>query len=172
MTTEMFSEVSEKSRKLMDQTAKLNQMVVEKFEKAADLQMQALRSYADLAMRQAREASSIRDVDSLKSFAESQSEAFREVGERLTSDWRAMQDLASEMREDLQGLFRETGPESAQPDGKAPAPAPKAATPAARPAPKKPARPAAKKQPPKSKATAAKPVSAGTASKSDTTTAS
>lgn len=150
MTKELLTDLSDKSRKLFEQAGKINQLMMSNVEKAADVQMQALRAYTDLALRQARQLGDIRDVDGLKSFIDGQTNVVKEVSDRMSENWQSMQDLATQMREDFQALFAEAKPE----------PVKAAAKPAAKPKPKAAAKkPAAKKTVAK-KAPVAKPDAA------------
>ena len=82
--------------------------------------MQALRAYTDLALRQARQLGDIRDADGLKAFINGQSDVVREVSDRMAEDWQSMQELATKLREDFQGLIVETKPEAAKPSRRVP----------------------------------------------------
>lgn len=152
MTKEMLTDISDKSRKLFEQAGKINQLMMSNVEKAADVQMQALRAYTDLALRQAKQLGDIRDVDGLKAFIDGQTDVVKEVSERMSENWQSMQDLAAHMREDFQALFADAKPETAK---AAPATAAKPAA-KAKAAPKKPAA----KKPVAKKAPAAKPDTA------------
>ncbi|WP_097461585.1 phasin family protein [Mangrovitalea sediminis] len=149
MTKELLSDLSDKSRKLFEQAGKLNQLMMTNVEKAADVQMQALRAYTDLALRQARQLGDIRDAEGLKAFINGQSDVVREVSDRMAEDWQSMQELATKLREDFQGLIVEAKPEAAKPAAAKPAAKPKAKAAPKKPAAKKPAtkKPVAKAAP-------------------------
>lgn len=107
MTNEMF-----------EKATRLNETLIEQFGKAAEMQMDAFRRYADVATEQAKKVSEVRDLDGLKSVTGDQAETLKSLSEQFTADWKAWQDYFSEAREQIQQVFD----------------APKAETPKAKPA--------------------------------------
>ena len=79
--------------------SRFNQIILEQFGKAAELQMNAFQRYSVMALTQAKKASEVRDVDGLKNLSSRQSEILKRVNEQLAADMKAWQDYSNEARE-------------------------------------------------------------------------
>ena len=62
---------------LFEKATRLNETLVEQFGKAAEMQMNAFRRYADVTMEQAKKVSEVRDLEGLKSLTGDQAETLK-----------------------------------------------------------------------------------------------
>nr|BBJ03657.1 hypothetical protein YBY_15050 [Marinobacter nauticus] len=113
------------STDLFEKANRLNQTLFAQFSKATEMQMEAFRRYADVAMDQARKVSEVRDLDRLKQVTSEQAETLKSLSEQFTSDWKAWQDYLTETREQVQKVFEAETPETAKDTAKEKAPAQK-----------------------------------------------
>lgn len=97
---------------LFEKTNRLNETLLEQFSRASEMQMNALRGYADVAMEQAKKVSEVRDLDGLKTVAADQAESLKSLSEQFTADWKAWQDYFNESREQIQQAFESTANEA------------------------------------------------------------
>jgi hypothetical protein len=59
---------------MFDKATRLNQALFEQFSKAAEMQMNAFRRYADVTMEQAKKVSEVRSIEDLKTVTSDQAE--------------------------------------------------------------------------------------------------
>ncbi|MBR9870161.1 MAG: phasin family protein [Gammaproteobacteria bacterium] len=90
---------------LLEKASRLNETLINQFGKAAEIQMETLRRYADVAMDQAQQATEVRNLDDLKTLAANQAETLKSLNDQFTSDWKAWQNYFSETRERMQRIF-------------------------------------------------------------------
>ena len=83
---------------LFEKATRLNETLFEQFGKAAEMQMNACRRYADVTMEQA--------------------ETLKSLSEQFTADWKAWQDYFNESREQIQKVFEKAPEASAKPGPK------------------------------------------------------
>jgi len=102
------------STDLFEKANRLNQTLFAQFSKATEMQMEAFRRYADVAMDQARKVSEVRDLDGLKQVTSEQAETLKSLSEQFTNDWKAWQDYLTETREQVQKVFDAEAPEPAK----------------------------------------------------------
>nr|WP_284709266.1 phasin family protein [Marinobacter sediminum] len=99
---------------MLEKANRLNETLFQQFSKAAEMQMNAFRRYADVAMGQARKVSEVRDLDSLKALTGDQAETLKSLSEQFTSDWKAWQDYLTETRDQVQKVLRDAPSESTE----------------------------------------------------------
>lgn len=93
------------NNELLEKATRLNETLFSQFSKAAEMQMEALRRYTDVAMDQAKKVAEVRDLDGLKSLTADQAETLKSLSEQFTSDWKAWQDYFADTREQVQKVF-------------------------------------------------------------------
>ena len=97
---------------LLKKASRLNETLINQFGKAAEMHMEALRRYADVAMDQAQQAAEVRNLDDLKTLTTHQAETLKSLNDQLTNDWKAWQNYFSETRERVQSAFETETSES------------------------------------------------------------
>jgi len=88
-------------------------------EKLMEAQLEAVRTYSDIAMQQARAALDIKDTQSLQQYAEQQQTVARNLGERVKNDAEksaAMnQEFANDIRELVESSVKAAAETATQP---------------------------------------------------------
>lgn len=101
MTDNLFSDFNERSRDIMERASQFNETLFHQLARAAEIQMEAMRRYTDIASEQSRKLAEARNLEDLRKLSEGQAEAFREISEQVSSDWQAWQDYLFEARAQL-----------------------------------------------------------------------
>ncbi len=101
MTNDLFSGFNDRSKDFMERASQFNETLFQQFSRAAEMQMEALHRYTDIASQQARKLAEVRNLEDLKELSQGQAEALKEVSEQVSSDWQAWQDYFAEARNQL-----------------------------------------------------------------------
>lgn len=101
MPNDLFSGFNDRSKGFMDRASQFNETLFHQFARAAEMQMEALHRYTDIASEQARKLTEVRDLDDFKALSAGQAEALKEMSEQVSRDWQAWQDYFSEARDQL-----------------------------------------------------------------------
>ena len=107
MPSELLSGLSDRSRDFMERAAHFNETFFHQFSRAAEIQMDSLRRYTDIASGQARKLTEVRNLEDIKAVSEGQMEVLKEISDQVSSDWQAWQDYLAEAREQLKSSIME-----------------------------------------------------------------
>jgi phasin family protein len=108
MVVNLFNKALENPQVLPEPMVKTNKLLVENLEKMVVFQMNALKSYLDIGLNQMRAAAEITDLQSMQDFCKRQAEIARTVQQKLLSDAKALSDLATRFKTEMDGLARTT----------------------------------------------------------------
>lgn len=114
---------------------RVNKLMMDTCEGVVEAQMASLKGYLGLIEEQTRAAASIRDVDGVKGFVESQPERFNQLVNRVSEDFQQFSKVAEDFRNEASQLFQESAAGNADDSAEAKPEAPakttqkKAATP-------------------------------------------
>ena len=133
MYEEMMSKANVQFDKALEPARKFNSVLVDNLEKVARVNFEAAKSYADLAMKEAREALSIEDVQGLQKYLSSRGDVAKTVADRVKADSEKLAGINQDFVKELQKLAEENvktfAPEAPKAAKK---PAPQKAAPAAK----------------------------------------
>ena len=118
MKNDMFDKYTEQAEKLfMAPTRSYAKLAVDYTEKLMAAQMEAVRTYSEIGMQQARAAMEIKDTKGFQQYAEQQQTVAKDLSERVKSDAEksvAMnQDFANDIRKLVESSVQ-TASETAQ----------------------------------------------------------
>ena len=108
MVVNLFNKALETPQVLPAPVIKTNQLLVESMEKVMVFQMNALKSYLDIGLNQMRAAAEITDLQSMQDFCKRQAEIAQTVQQKLMNDAKAMSDLATRFKIEMDGLAKST----------------------------------------------------------------
>ena len=101
---------------------KINALMVSNIEKVAEYQLGAVKSYAELAMKQWKQVAEIRDLESLKEFGSHQSEIATEISQKIVEDIKALGDMGMDFKAQVEDIVAESkNPVDEKPATEAPA---------------------------------------------------
>ncbi|MFD2228683.1 phasin family protein [Alkalimarinus sediminis] len=86
---------------------KINALMVSNIEKVAEFQLGAVKSYAELAMKQWKQVAEIRDIDGLKDFGASQSDVASELSQKIVEDMKALGEMGMEFKSQVEEIVAE-----------------------------------------------------------------
>ncbi|RMF15145.1 MAG: phasin family protein [Gammaproteobacteria bacterium] len=107
MTDQIWTNLADNAQKALEPVSKLNELFVANLQKVAEFQMDALKSYADLASSQFTALTEIHDADSLKDFLTRQTEVAGELSQKIMEDLRTLGEMGSEFREEVTKVMEE-----------------------------------------------------------------
>ncbi|NMQ20745.1 phasin family protein [Candidatus Competibacter phosphatis] len=108
MVIDLFSKALETPQSLPEPLVKVNKLMVENIEKMMLFQMNSLKAYLDIGINQMRAAAEINDVKSLQSFYKRQTDIAQTVQQKMLHDAKAMSDLATRFKTEMDGLTKTT----------------------------------------------------------------
>lgn len=107
MYTDAFKSFTEQTEKSMNPLLKFNKLMAKNVEQLTELQLNAMRCYADMGVAQIKAAAEIKDLPSLTSFNSQQLSTLAKVSEQVSEDSKKMQELANEFKQELDNLMSE-----------------------------------------------------------------
>lgn len=110
MVVDLFNlnKVLETQQTLPEPLVKANKLLVESMEKVMVFQMNALKSYMDIGLNQMKAAAEITDAKSLQDFYARQAEIAKTVQQKMMSDAKAISDMATRIKVEMDGLTKAT----------------------------------------------------------------
>lgn len=107
MTADLITTLTERAKVALDPVRKLNVLAVSNLEKLTALQMDSLKDYSERTIRQLKAATEVDDLDSLRKFLNGQGEAFKDLGEKLSADARAVVELSTDFNGEVKKIAEE-----------------------------------------------------------------
>jgi len=108
MVVNLFNKALEIPQALPEPLVETNKLLVENMEKMMVFQMNALKSYLDIGLNQMRAAAEITDFQSMQDFCKRQAEIAQTVRQKLLIDAKAMSDMATRFKNEMDGLAKTT----------------------------------------------------------------
>ncbi len=119
MNDTIWTQLTDTTQKALEPLTRLNEMMAAGLQKVAEFQMDALKTYADLATRQMTAAMEIRDAESLGQFLQQQTEVAGEISRKFLEDLRTLGEMGAEFREEVEKLFEQARQTTGQSDKQA-----------------------------------------------------
>jgi len=111
MYKDLFSPLLQNTTALPAPMLKANKLVVAEVERLVNFQMGALRYYVDIALNQLKAVATISDVSGLQEFVKGQVEVANKVRQRVMDDTKALTELGTDFKADLDALAKESAEE-------------------------------------------------------------
>jgi len=117
MNENLVESLTTQAKSLYGPMGKINALMIANVEKIAEFQLGAVKSYAELAMKQVKQVSEVRDIEGLKDFGTTQSEMASELGEKVMEDMKALGEIGMEFKAGVDEIITEArNPEEAKAD--------------------------------------------------------
>ena len=107
MYKDLFSPLQQNTIALPTPMIKANKLLVTELERLVNFQMGIMRYYVDIVLNQLKAAAEISDVNSLQEFCKGQVEVTNKVRQRMIDDTKALADLGTGFKADLDALAKE-----------------------------------------------------------------
>ena len=108
MVVDLFNKALESPQTLSEPLVRANKFIAATVEKMVVFQMNALKSYLDIGLNQMKAAAEIDDVKSLQDFYKRQAEIANTVQQKMMTDAKAMSDMATRFKVEMDGLTKAT----------------------------------------------------------------
>jgi phasin family protein len=107
MKDQILDTFKDQSEKMFAPSREMNKLAVSKLEKLASLQFASLREYTEMNLARLKAATDINTPEALQEYFAQQRDFMKTVGEKLTSDAKAMTELGKEFTEEAQKIARD-----------------------------------------------------------------
>jgi phasin family protein len=107
MYKDLFAPLMQNTTALPAPMLKANKLVVAEVERLVNFQMGALRYYVDIVINQLKAAAQVSDVGGLQEFVKGQVEVANKVRQRVMDDAKALTELGTDFKADLDALAKE-----------------------------------------------------------------
>lgn len=107
MTDNLIENLTTQATSFYEPMGKINALMVSNIEKVAEFQLGAVKSYAELAMKQWKQVTEIRDIESLKDFGSNQSEIASELSQKIVEDMKALGEMGMDFKAQVEEIVAE-----------------------------------------------------------------
>lgn len=107
MYADLFSKANHQIEDIMQPARRLQGTVVEHMAKMTDFQLDTLRSYSELGLKELRALQDVNDPQSLQQYMTQHADLLRTFSEKMSSDMNELVRLQRHFAEDLQQVGRE-----------------------------------------------------------------
>lgn len=107
MYEEMLSKTNMQFDKALEPARKFNTLLVDHLEKLAAMNLEAVKSYAELSMKEVREALSIDDAQALQQYLTARGEVAKVVADRVKDDSEKLVGINQDFVKEVQKLVEE-----------------------------------------------------------------
>jgi len=104
---DQLNKTMQQFQKMMEPSRKLNALLLDHAEKVAHLNLEAARSYTDLAMEQMRKATEVRDPESFQNYLNDQGKVVQTMSNKFTENASTLADISKNMGEEVQKIAQE-----------------------------------------------------------------
>lgn len=111
MFNTVFNSYAEQSKAFFSPLVKFNETVSAHVEKLADLQIATFNEYAELSLKQFKEAVAIKDLESLQGYTQAQLQSFSKLGQKALDDSKKFVELGTALKDDLVKLGEQNSAE-------------------------------------------------------------
>lgn len=108
MNDKIFADVAEKAKAAFEPAKKLGALGVANAEELTKLQVGTLDSLSKLGIARMKAATQVSDVADLQAFVAGQAEFFKAVGEKLSTDAKAIAKLSEKYAAEAQKIAKES----------------------------------------------------------------
>lgn len=107
MFNTLFNNYAEQSKAFFAPVVKFNETVTAQVEKLAKLQIATFNEYADLGLKQFKDAVAVKDLDGFQAYANAQFQGLAKLNQKLLDDGKKFADLGASFKDELTKLAEE-----------------------------------------------------------------
>lgn len=108
MQEKMMNAFSEQTKNMYNPLRKINALLVENMEKMTDFQLEALKSYSHMGLSQMKQATEVKDADSVRDYSTSQAELMSALSKKVLEDAKTMADMSMEFKAEVEKILEES----------------------------------------------------------------
>ncbi len=128
MQDKMMNAFAEQTKNMYNPLRKINALLVENMEKMTDFQLEALKAYSHMGLSQMKQATEVKDADSVRDYSAAQAEMLSTLSKKVLEDAKTMADMSMEFKAEVEKVLEESRSQAfnkaaaeAKPAAKAPA---------------------------------------------------
>lgn len=108
MQDKIMNAFTEQTKNMYAPMRKMNALMVENMEKMTDFQIEALKSYSKMGVNQLKNATEIKDAESVRDFTASQAELMSTLSKKVLEDAKSMADMTMEFKQEVEKIVEES----------------------------------------------------------------
>ncbi|WP_417596561.1 phasin family protein [Oceanospirillum sp.] len=108
MQDKIMNAFAEQTKNMYAPMRKMNALMVENMEKMTEFQIEALKSYSKMGVNQLKNATEIKDADSVRDFSASQAELMSTLSKKVLEDAKSMADMTMEFKQEVEKIVEES----------------------------------------------------------------
>jgi phasin family protein len=118
MQEKIMNAFADQTKNMYAPMRKLNALMVENMEKMTDFQIEALKSYSKMGVNQMKNATEVKDAESVRDFTAAQAELMSTLSKKVLEDAKSMADMSMEFKQEVEKIVEEarTGVEEVKAD--------------------------------------------------------
>ncbi|MBI2380753.1 MAG: phasin family protein [Gammaproteobacteria bacterium] len=103
----LFNAYAEQSKAFLSPVVKFNETLTAHVEKLAKLQIATFNEYADLGLKQFKDAVAVKDLESFQGYATAQFQGIAKLNQKVLDDSKKFVDLGNSLKDELTKLAEE-----------------------------------------------------------------
>lgn len=108
MQDKVMSAFSEQTKNMYNPMRKINALLVENMEKMTDFQLEALKAYSHMGLTQMKQATEVKDADSVRDYSTAQAEMMSTLSKKVLEDAKTMADMSMEFKAEIEKIMEES----------------------------------------------------------------
>lgn len=108
MQDKIMNAFAEQTKNMYAPMRKMNTLMVENMEKMTEFQIEALKSYSKMGVNQLKNATEIKDAESVRDFTASQAELMSTLSKKVLEDAKSMADMTMEFKQEVEKIVEES----------------------------------------------------------------
>ena len=107
MQEKIMNAFADQTKNMYAPMRKLNALMVENMEKMTDFQIEALKSYSKMGVNQMKNATEVKDAESVRDFSASQAELMSTLSKKVLEDAKSMADMSMEFKQEVEKIVED-----------------------------------------------------------------
>ncbi|WP_028304090.1 phasin family protein [Oceanospirillum maris] len=108
MQDKIMNAFAEQTKNMYAPMRKMNSLMVENMEKMTEFQIEALKSYSKMGVNQLKNATEVKDAESVRDFTASQAELMSTLSKKVLEDAKSMADMTMEFKQEVEKIVEES----------------------------------------------------------------
>lgn len=108
MQDKVMNAFSEQTKNMYNPMRKINALLVENMEKMTDFQLEALKAYSHMGLTQMKQATEVKDADSVRDYSTAQAEMMSTLSKKVLEDAKTMADMSMEFKAEIEKIMEES----------------------------------------------------------------
>lgn len=107
MQDKVLNAFSEQAKSFYDPLRKMNTLMVDNMQKMANFQMDAVKSYSQMSLSQAKNTVAVKDAEGFRDLSASQVELMTTFGKKIQEDTKTLTDMSMKFKVEVEQLMKD-----------------------------------------------------------------